>query len=440
MTPPTGAGKRIVLATFGSLGDLHPYLAIADALRARGHRPLLAATDVHRAAVEAQGIEFRPLAPGLAAFGDERQAMERVLDPVAGPEFVIREVLMGHLREAHDDLDAACQGAHLLVSHPFTFAAPLVAERRRGTGLAWASVAISPSALPSAHDPPVLAPAPWLRHLRPLGPAFHRLLLHAVRARTRGWMTPWHQLRRQLGLPPVDVHPLFEAQCSPDLVLALFPALFAAPQPDWPAQTVVTGFVAGWRRDEAQALDPALAAFVEAGDAPLVFTLGSAAVKGAGDFYTQSVEAARRLGMRAVMLVGSDPRNRTRLAASPQVALAEYVPYPLVFPRAAAIVHQGGIGTTAQALLAGRPMLVVPFGFDQPDNAARAERLGVARVLPRRRNEAGRAAQALRALLDDPSYGRRARELAPRIAAGDGVVGACDAIERLLRARAAGGG
>ena len=433
MTP--GAGRRIVLATFGSLGDLHPYLAIAVALRERGHRPLLAATDVHRAAVEAEGVEFRPLAPGAAAFGDEASAMERALHPVDGPEFVVREVLMRHLREAHDDLDAACEGADLLVSHPFTFAAPLVAERRRGAGLAWASVAISPSVLQSAHDPAVLAPAPWLRRLRPLGPAFHRLLLRAVRARTRGWMAPWHALRRELGLPESGLHPLFEAQLSPELVLALFPAAFAAPQPDWPPATVVTGFVTGRRAGEAAALDPALQAFLDAGEAPLVFTLGSAAVLGAGDFYLQSVEAARRLGRRALLLAGDDARNRAGIAPSPEVAIAGYVPHALVFPRAAAIVHQGGIGTTAQALLAGRPMLVVPFGFDQPDNAARAGRLGVARALPRRRYEAGRAARALRRLLDEPSYAARARELAPRIAADDGAARACDAIERLLARR-----
>ena len=422
-----------MLATFGSLGDLHPYLAVAQALRRRGHRPLVAATDVHRAAVEAEGLPFAALRPDAAAFGDERTAMERALDPVDGPEFLVREVLMSHLREAFDDLDAACDGADLLVSHPFTFAAPLVAERRRGQGLAWASVAITPSVLLSAYDPAVFAPAPWLRHLRPLGPRFHRLLLKAVRERTRGWMTPWHVLRRELGLPATSAHPLFDAPLSPELVLALFSPLFAAPQPDWPEQTVTTGFVAAARRGEADALDPAIAAFLAAGDAPLVFTLGSAAVLGAGDFYEQSAEAARRLGRRALLLVGSDPRNRPA-RTSPDILLADYLPHWQVFPRAAAIVHQGGIGTTAQALLAGRPTLVVPFGFDQPDNAARLVRLGVARSIARRDYDAGRAARALQALLDDPAYARRAAGLAPRIAAEDGVRNACDAIERLLAA------
>ena len=169
-------GSRIVLATFGSLGDLHPYLSIAVALRGRGHRALLAVTDVHRGAVEAEGIEFRPLAPGAAAFGDERAAMRRALDPVAGPEFVIREVLMRTCAPPSTTwtrrATAPTCSSRIRSPSPRRWC-----ERRRAAGLAWASVAISPSVLQSAHDPAVLAPAPWLRHLRPLGPAFHRLLL-----------------------------------------------------------------------------------------------------------------------------------------------------------------------------------------------------------------------------------------------------------------------
>ncbi|MBL8539908.1 MAG: glycosyltransferase, partial [Betaproteobacteria bacterium] len=107
-------------------------------------------------------------------------------------------------------------------------------------------------------------------------------------------------------------------------------------------------------------------------------------------------------------------------------------PHSIVFPRAAAIVHQGGIGTLAQALKAGRPMLVVPFSHDQPDNAERAQRLGVARCIPRAKFPVERAVEALRALLDDPRYAQSAQAVAEAIRAEDGVRAACDRIERLL--------
>ena len=107
---------------------------------------------------------------------------------------------------------------------------------------------------------------------------------------------------------------------------------------------------------------------------------------------------------------------------------AEYAPHAALFPRAAAVVHHGGIGTTAAALRAGRPMLVVPHAHDQPDNAFRAEKLGVARVLDARRYRADRAADHLRALLGAPAYQASAQDAADRIGREDGVRTAADTI------------
>ena len=147
---------------------------------------------------------------------------------------------------------------------------------------------------------------------------------------------------------------MFGELVSPELVLATFSSVMAAPQPDWPPQTVQTGFPFYEGESGNAGLDPALSAFLDAGDPPLVFTLGSSAVMDAGGFYAESAEAARHLGRRALLLVGRDPRNRPAKLPAGVVAF-EYAPYSQVFPRAAAIIHQGGIGTTAQALRAGRP-------------------------------------------------------------------------------------
>ncbi len=111
-----------------------------------------------------------------------------------------------------------------------------------------------------------------------------------------------------------------------------------------------------------------------------------------------------------------------------------YVPYSQVFPRACAIVHQGGIGTTAQALQAGRPTLVMPYSHDQPDNAARVERLGTSRTIPRNQYTAERVAKQLRQLLENPSYATKALEVSSVIQAENGVGVACDAIEKQLQA------
>src|SRR5262249_28459461 len=156
---------------------------------------------------------------------------------------------------------------------------------------------------------------------------------------------------------------------SPELTLAMFSPVLGGVQPDWPPNSQLTGFP--FYDGLSAALNPKLAAFLDGGQPPIVFTLGSAAVMAAGEFYTESLRAAQRLGNRAILVTRRDPGNVPAGPLPDGVAVFEYAPFSALFPRAAAIVHQGGIGTTGQALRAGRPMLVVPFGFDQPDNADR---------------------------------------------------------------------
>jgi rhamnosyltransferase subunit B len=428
-------GKRIILATFGSLGDVHPYIALALELRRRGHRPVIATSEIHRQIAEAEGIEFHAVRPDITDFGSEVELMEKVMNLKSGPEYVIRELMMPHLRASYESLNAACDGADLLVSHPLTFTAPIIAEQRRSQGMAWASVSITPAVLLSAHDPPVFAPAPWLRHARVLGPGVNGLLLRGIIGSTHNWVKPWHQLRADLGLPRTSTNPIFGGQFSPELNLALFSALLAPPQPDWPPNTIVTGFPFYDRRGEAANANPdatrELEAFLAAGESPIVFTLGSSAVMKAGNFYSESAKAASKLGKRALLLVGRDPRNRFEKLPD-GVAAFEYAPFSKVLPHALAVVHQGGVGTTAQSMRAGHPMLVVPFGFDQPDNAARVVRLGIARTLARAKYNAESAARELGALLSDANYVRRAKEVGARIRAENGAGTACDAMESLL--------
>lgn len=194
---------------------------------------------------------------------------------------------------------------------------------------------------------------------------------------------------------------------------------------------MVTGFP--FYDESGPSLPPELARFLAEGEPPIVFTLGSSALWTAGPFYNESVLAAQRLRKRAVLLVGDDPLNRPSQPLPADVIAVDYAPYAQVFSRAAAIVHQGGIGTSAQALRAGIPMLVMPFGGDQYDNAARLERLGVARTIMRNNYTAERAANELDQLLSNSTYRERAEYLAEQVREEDGVRAACDGIEEQLR-------
>ncbi len=420
--------KRIVFATFGSLGDLHPYVAIARELQSRGHRPLIATFEEYRENVEAAGVGFAPMRPGMADFGDKTAIMEKLVDPWRGPEYMVREMFMPRLRESYEDLERACGGADLLVTHPLTFAGPLLAQK---TGLAWASSALSPMTMFSAHDPSVFPAAPWMLWMRRLGVAPYRWLFRIPRAMVRQWEQPLREFRAALGLPPTDALAEIEGQFSPRLHLALFSARLAGPQPDWPANTVVCGFPRYDGTPPGARTQAQLDAFLAAGDPPIVFGLGSSAVMVAGEFWRAAIDAAQGLKRRVILLTGTPPENLGTVPAT--VGVYDYLPYSAVFPRAAAVVHSGGIGTLAQALAAGRPQLIVPVAFDQPDNARRTAALGVARALPFRKATAAAMARELESLLGAGAIATRAGAVGATIAREDGARAAADALEGILR-------
>ena len=408
---------RLVLATFGSLGDLHPVLALAFELRSRGHTVTVATSECYRGKIGALGLAFAPLRPDVSV--SDEDLIRRIMHRARGPEVLLREIMLPAVRDMLADLAAACTGADLLVANELVYAAPLLAEQ---SGLRWVSFALAPMSYFSAHDPcavPGAIESAWVTHL----PVFAaRLGVRAAQLFTYSWWSPVRRLRRALGLRP-DGNPLFAGKHSPLLDLALFSPVLQSPQPDWPAFTRQCGFCF-YDETTPHCLLPAIEDFLAAGAPPIVFTLGSAAVYSAHDFFVESARAAQLLNRRALLVLG---KNSPPPDLPPTILACDYLPYAAIFPRAAAVVHQGGVGTTAQALRAGRPMLVVPFAFDQPDNAARITRLGVGQTLRRSRFTAARAARSLEVVLA-PSVAARAREVAAAVARDRGVSHAVDLI------------
>jgi UDP:flavonoid glycosyltransferase YjiC (YdhE family) len=415
--------KHIVIATIGSLGDLHPCLALGLELKRRGYRVTIVSSHFYRAKVEELGFSFHAMRPHWKAYDEE--LIRRCSNMKRAPEVLMRELILPELRGTYEDLLAVARGADLLIAGEIVYPVPILAEQ---LGKKWVSVILSPSSFFSAHDPSVLVPAPWFAHLRRAGWLFNRLVITIGSLSTRHWWKPVRDLRRELGLRQ-GINPLFNDKFSPDLVLALFSRALALPQRDWPASTLQPGFVFYDRASPGSGVSDELREFLAAGEPPIIFTLGSTAVHHQGDFAEVSAQAAKLLGHRAVLLLGKDapPAN-----SSPDVLAVPYAPYSEVFPRAAAIVHQGGSGTTGQGMLAGRPMLIVPYGWDQPDNAERIQRLGSGLHLPRTRYTAENTAAALKRLIEEPSFARRAAELASILRTEHGLVDACNAIETLL--------
>ena len=419
---------RIVLSNIGTFGDINPLIAIALELKRRGHTPVMAVPNLYRPKIEPLGIGFHAIRPDLDPTDTRLVAM--VYDVKKGTETGLREFLFPALRETYDDLlDAATKPARadLLLLGELNYAGPLVAEV---TGIPWASYVLAPFSFFSAFDPPVLPPYPRLARADRAVPGMGRAIRRLARFVTRKWPEPIYELRRELGLPR-GANPIFDAKHSPYLVLALFSRALGVEQKDWPENTRITGFCFYDADAGNAALPPALEKFLAKGGPPVVFTLGSAAVLASGRFYEYSARAAVKLGIRAVLLIGSDPRNRPKRALPDSVCVTEYAPYTALFPRTAMVVHQGGVGTVAQSLRAGKPMLIMPYSHDQPDNARRMRRLKVARVIHRRYFTPVRAARKIREMLAEPRYAERAMEVKERLDGEDGVRAACDALEKL---------
>jgi rhamnosyltransferase subunit B len=419
--------SRIAVTTLGTLGDLHPMIAIALELRQRGHDVVFVTHEVYQSKLQALGFEFHSMRPDFTAMNDP-QEMARMMDLKTGQEYMVRQWANPHLREMYTDVLNVAKSADFIFSGEGVMVTPLVAEKLE---MQWASSAMVPLSFFSIYDPPVLAPFPALAKLYKLGPSVNRGVLNFAKLVSNSWAEPIRQLRRELDLSPINYNPFLENRFSPYLVVALFSSVLGQSQPDWAENTVIAGFTFYDGTQDGAELASELKQFLEAGNPPIVFTLGSAAVMNAGNFYKESLQAVTQLDRRAVFLIGNNPPLKNLPA---NVLAVNYAPYSQIFPRACAIVHQGGIGTTAQALRAGRPTLIMPYSHDQPDNAARIQGLGTSRTISRKHYSASRVAKELSELLENPSYKTKASEIGRTIQAEDGVGVACDAIEKQLRA------
>jgi rhamnosyltransferase subunit B len=227
------------------------------------------------------------------------------------------------------------------------------------------------------------------------------------------------------------VHRIFNEWInSPRLVIGLFPDWFAARQPDWPTQFLHASFPL-WDDPEGVPLDAELASFLDTGTPPVVVFPGSANRHGAPLFRAAMI-ALERLGRRGLFLTGFPEQIPTDLPAT--ILHRAYAPFSVVLSRSAALIHHGGIGTLAQGLAAGIPQLIMPMAFDQPDNALRASRLGVARWLAPKHFTPERVEHSLRELVHDSAVARAAAEHRARLRDANGIRQASDLLERAANA------
>lgn len=383
----------------------------------------IASSAGYRRLIEQSGFRFHAMAPHYD-FSDPR-FQKLAQREVTGGRFLLRDSILPTIRASYADLLRAAEQSDLLVTQMLSYAGPLVAEM---TGIPWVSTVLSPYSFFSYQDSPILTSR--MRVIRGTLPKLNALVNRVARLTTRRWSEPVRQLRRDLGLPPC-ADPIYEGQHSPTCVLGLFSSVMGEKQSDWPKNVRITGFPL-WDDEHIDGeLLREVREFMRAGPPPVVFSLGSSAVLNPGSFYVESVEAARR-GRRRAVLVGWPHEARS---SQSDVLAVPYVPHSAVFCEASAVVHSGGIGTTARALRAGCPALIVPWAYDQADNGARLLRRGAARMVGRHRYNANRAVKELNLLLNDSRYSENCRQIANQVKSEHGAEAACIALEGCLRSR-----
>ena len=289
---------KIVLSTFGSLGDLHPMLALAIELRGRGHEIIFNTLEVYREKIDALRFEFYPLRPDINP--DDRDLAREIMDAKSGTEKLLKEILLPNLRPMYEDLMKAVEGADAFITGEIFFPAASVAEK---TKIKWITTSLAPASFLSPHDPFVPPTAQWLKHIRFMGATFHAGIYSIIRRLVASWLGSYREFRREIGLPE-NHDPVFRDKFSNLLHLAMFSKVIGKPQPDWHRPTLQTGFCFYDGQNDLGVMPEDLQRFLDTGEPPIVFTLGSAAVMDARDFFEESAKAAQIINRRAVLLYG----------------------------------------------------------------------------------------------------------------------------------------
>jgi UDP:flavonoid glycosyltransferase YjiC (YdhE family) len=417
---------QIALIALGSRGDVQPYIALGRGLANAGHQVRLITHENFRALAGAYGLEVHTVRGDVQAVAEseEMRALLAKGNFLAITARTAREAKGAMQHWAEDGL-AACRGVELIVAGIGGVFLGLALAEKLDVSLIQAYLV---PFTPTGEFPGVLLPV----SLPHLGSRFNRLSHHLVRqVMWQGSRQADDLARRQvLHLPAAPFFGPFSSERFRQLpVLYGFSPTVVSMPVDWSDSSHITGY---WFLDSPADWmpPPALSAFMQGGSPPLYIGFGSMSNRQPEEIADLVLQALAETGQRAVMLTGWGGMRKERLPDS--IFMVDSVPHDWLFPRVAAVVHHGGVGTTAAGLRAGVPSVLIPFFGDQPFWAGRVHALGAGPApIPRKELTVGRLGRSIREAVADDALRQRAADIGARIRAEDGIGRAVALIDML---------
>lgn len=389
---------KFVIPTIGTRGDIQPYIALALGLQSAGQETLIVSHPVMRDLVNSYGIPFSPMGPDIDIARETAIIRGRSRNWMIGFSRVMK-FSFAMLEQSHTDLLALCRNAdRIVVTH--TAAGSIEADQ---LDLPHVSVTLMPQAIP-VYDPD----EPWMK--RAVG---------KVAGAGMGLMMsrPLDKIRKRVGVRPMGVTGI----TSPTLNLIPVSPNVISPNPLWEPRHRMTGY---WFVPSPEDWIPPqdLMEFLDAGEQPIVISLGAMALGGrdAMEAAIITINAVQKSGMRAV-IQGWDDAMKT-LSIPPCVFHGGSIPHDWLLNRASAVVHHGGFGTTSAGFQAGIPSLVIPHIIDQFLWGQQVAQLGVGpQPIPRTKLSEQNLTAALVQMKEDKDMREKAFRLGEKIRAEQGV-------------------
>ena len=409
---------KITILTYGSRGDIQPFLPLSLSLMSRGHIVKLAAPSRFQNLVEEYGVQFIPIA------GEPEDLSRRFNDAGRNPLRMISEMMNYAIGIGADVLrqtDEACRDTDLII-HTFLHAvgAHTLAREKNIPDI---HIQTFPMFVPTGDYPNVTLPD---LKFAPLNRITHIL---------SNEMTWWgsrlgfEQVRRRAGFPKRKLYWPFDEDEDPSRprtpVLCAWSPSILPPSSDWPPHTYVTGWYF-LSKDSRYTPPPNLQAFLEAGEAPICISFGSMVNRNVKEIDRIVRDALSQTGNRGIILSGW---GQLVNSSSEKILYLEATPHDWLLPQCKLIIHHGGAGTTSAGLQAGIPNIVVPFAVDQPFWGRRVHAVGAGPVpIPVKKLSTEKLTQAI-LKAESKAYHHLAALIGRKIRSEDGVGAAVRLIE-----------